>query len=94
MIPKQKRLGEDVMFILNGKLFEKCIQKTDSVAVETCDKTEFPFHIRQYYWLSVTLVLPGSHDKCPLYVLKSVEKYDWSSTCEFEDVFSSRLSKN
>ena len=46
MIPKQKLLGEDVMFILNGKLFEKCIQKTDSVAVETCDKTEFPFHIR------------------------------------------------
>ena len=43
---KTKAAGEDVMFILNGKLFEKCIQKTDSVAVETCDKTEFPFHIR------------------------------------------------
>ena len=73
-ISEQERLSKDVMLVPNNHLFEKCIQKADSVAFETCDKAEFSIHTGKRYRLSVTLVLSGGCDKEPLYVLEVVKK--------------------
>ena len=82
------------MFVFGSQLFEKFINKMDSVSFETCDKAKFSVHTGKRNWLTITLVLPAGYDIGTLYVLEGVKKYDRSSNCEFEDVFTLVIRKS